>query len=373
MDYDVAIIGAGVIGLACAAELAQRGRRVVVIERHDRIGSETSSRNSEVIHAGIYYPAGSLKATLCVAGNRILYELCRRYDIPHAPLGKLIVATTEAEMGELQTIHDRAAASGAQLSWLTADEARQREPHVTAVGALWSPTTGIIDSHALMRWYRQQAEVHAADIALGCTLKGVEPVSGGYRLHVTDADGQVLTIDAVHVINAAGLDADRVAAMTGIDIDQAGYRLHYCRGVYFRLAAKHRGRVTHLVYPVPAPQTTGLGVHITLDLAGYLRLGPDVEYLTERRQDYTVATERQIAFFEAVSRYLSGVSCEDLAPDQAGIRPKLQGPGEPPRDFVIAEEAGRGLAGWVNLIGIESPGLTSAPAIAERVAALLGA
>lgn len=371
MDYEVAVIGAGVVGLACAAELAGRGRRVVIIERHPSIGTETSSRNSEVIHAGIYYPVGSLKATLCLEGNRRLYELCRQHGIAYQNCGKLIVATTDDEIPILEGIAAKAAANGVTLTWLTGVQSAALEPNVTATAALWSPTTGIVDSHSLMRFFRQRAEAHRADMALCCMLHDVEPLNGGYRLHVRDADGQAMTIDVELVINAAGLDADIVAAMAGIDIDACGYRLHYCRGAYFRLKPKFRHWVTRLVYPVPTPQTVGLGVHVTLDLAGYLRLGPDVEYLPERRQDYRVDTGRRGAFFEAVSRYLVGIDHDDLIPDQAGIRPKLQGPGDAPKDFVIAHEAEHGLPGWINLIGIESPGLTCAPVIAERVATLL--
>jgi L-2-hydroxyglutarate oxidase LhgO len=371
MDYEVVVVGAGVVGLACAAALAARGRRVLVLERHAQIGMETSSRNSEVIHAGIYYPQGSLKATLCVEGNQRLYALCREFDLPHNQCGKLIVATSEAELAALAEIHARAAANGVPLTRKTAAETAAMEPHVVAVGALWSPTTGIIDSHALMRLFRQQAVSDGADLALCTTLTGAEVMAGGYRLAVTDADGERVMIETAAVVNAAGLDADRVAATVGLDVVAADYQLHYCRGVYFRLAAKHRGRIRHLIYPVPTPHTVGLGIHVTLDLAGDIRLGPDVEYLSEHRQDYTVDESRRAAFFTAVSHYVRGIDEADLTPDQAGIRPKLQGPGQPVRDFVIAEESARGFPGWVNLIGIESPGLTCSPVIAARVATLL--
>ncbi|MBC7542641.1 MAG: NAD(P)/FAD-dependent oxidoreductase [Candidatus Sericytochromatia bacterium] len=368
-DYDVAVIGAGVVGLAVAAGLAPH-RRVLIVGRHGRIGTETSSRNSEGIHAGIYYPAGSLKATLCVEGNRRLYALCERHGIPHARVGKLIVATQPGEIGELARIHATAAANGVDLTWV-GPEVAEWEPAVKAVAALWSPTTGIIDSHALMRHYQHVAVDHGADLVMRCTLIGADRTGDGYALRLQDAAGEMMTVQVGQVVNSAGLDADRIAALVGIDPKEAGYELSYCRGVYFRLSSRHQGRVKCLIYPVPAPQTVGLGVHVTLDLAGQLRLGPDVEYLKERRQDYLVDERRRDSFHEAVSRYLIGVAPEDLTVDQAGIRPKLQGPGQPARDFVIAEESARGLPGWVNLIGIESPGLTCAPVIADRVAALL--
>ncbi len=371
MDTDVLVVGAGVVGLACARELAARGREVVLLERHERFGVETSSRNSEVIHAGIYYPSGSLKARLCVPGNRGLYAWCEARGVPHRRLGKVIVATTAAEEAKLEELAALAAANGvASLRPLDAKEVRGLEPHVRATRGLWSPDTGIVDSHQLMGSLYADARTHGCTEALRHEVVAAEPVPDGYR--VTARCGtETTTLEARAVVNAAGLDADRVAALPGLDLDAAGYRLHWARGHYFRVHPRKRHLASHLVYP--APQSTHLGIHVTLDLAGGIRLGPDLEYLPVRTQDYDVAAALRARFFDAASRYLEGLEPEDLAPDLAGIRPKLQGPGEPFRDFVVREESDRGLAGWVNLVGIESPGLTCCLEIARLVADMLEA
>jgi L-2-hydroxyglutarate oxidase LhgO len=366
LDTDAVVIGAGVVGLACARELAARGREAVLIERHERFGVETSSRNSEVIHAGIYYPPGSLKATLCAAGNRSLYEWCEAHGVPHQRLGKLIVATSADEEPKLEQIVRQAEANGVtSLRPLSAWEVRALEPHVRAVRGLWSPDTGIVDSHQLMASLLAEAEAHGCAAAWQHEVVGAERCGDGYRVTARSA-GETTTIETRLVVNAAGLDADRVAALPGLDAQGSGYRQHYARGHYFRVQPRKRHLVRHLIYP--APQATHLGVHVTLDLAGGLRLGPDLQYLPDRKQDYEVPAGLRDTFFAAVSRYLEGLEPDDLAPDLAGIRPKLQGPGEPLRDFVIAEESGRGLPGWINLVGIESPGLTCCLTIGSAVA-----
>jgi len=369
LDTDVVVIGAGVVGLACARELAVRGREVLCIERHERFGVETSSRNSEVIHAGIYYEAGSLKARLCARGNQSLYTWCASHGVPHARLGKLIVATSADEEPKLEQIVRQARANGVtSLRPLSAEEVRAIEPHVRATRGLWSPDTGIVDSHQLMASLLVDAERHGATVVLRHEVAGAAPMSGGYRLDAR-SDGEMTTLEARCVVNAAGLEADSVAALPGLDIESCGYRQHYARGHYFRVHPRKQGLARHLVYP--APSTTHLGIHVTLDLAGSMRLGPDLEYLPGRTQDYDVPERLQAVFLAAASRYLEGLELDDLAPDLAGIRPKLQAPGAPPRDFVIREESGRGLPGWVNLVGIESPGLTCCLEIATMVAAAL--
>ena len=365
MDADAVVIGAGVVGLACARELAARGREVVLIERHERFGVETSSRNSEVIHAGIYYPAGSLKATLCTAGNRSLYAWCAAHGVPHQRLGKLIVATAPDEEPKLDQIVQQAEANGVMsLRPLSAGEIRALEPHVRAVRGLWSPDTGIVDSHQLMASLLADAEAHGCAAAWRHDVVSAERTADGYRV-AARSGGETTAIEARLVVNAAGLDADRVAALPGLDAQASGYGLHYARGHYFRVHSRKR-LARHLIYPTP--RSTHLGIHVTLDLAGSVRLGPDAEYLPDRVQDYEVRAELRDAFFTAASRYLEGLEPDDLAPDLAGIRPKLQGPGEPFRDFVIAEESARGLPGWINLVGIESPGLTCCLAIGNVVA-----
>lgn len=368
VEVDVAVVGAGVVGLATAAALARNGRSCLVLERHDAIAREGTSRSSEVVHAGIYYPAGSLKATLCVEGRERLYARCRRLGIAHARLGKVIVATSTAETPALEALAQRAAGNGVPpLAWLDADAVRALEPDVRATAGLLSPETGIVDAHALALSYQAEAEAHGAQLLLRTELRGLGRVGDAWRLEVADADGAPATLACAAVVNAAGLAADRVAAWAGIDVEARGLRLHYCKGDWFSLVPGAPLRFRRLVYPVPAG--AGLGVHVTLDLGGRVRLGPDAEYVPEPR--YDVDPAKREAFAAAAGRYLPTLRAEWLAPDQAGIRPKLAGPGEGFRDFVVREESDAGLPGLVNLVGIESPGLTAAGAIAERVVTLL--
>jgi L-2-hydroxyglutarate oxidase LhgO len=367
-DVGVTVVGAGVVGLAIAARLAESFPELVVLERRERHGSETSSRNSEVIHAGIYYPPGSSKARLCVEGNRRLYQICERHAIPHARIGKLIVATQASEVPALERIQATATANGAFLEMLTAAEARALEPNVPSVAALLSPDTGVISAHALMDHLLARASEHGATLQTRAELVGLERRSGDYRLSVR-AGAALESFTSERVINAAGLEADSVAALAGIDVDAAGYRLHYCKGSYFSVVGRKARLVSRLVYPVPDPHS--LGVHALLDLAGRLRFGPDAEYLDGRALDYRVDEAKRARFAEAVRKLVPAIADADLLPDISGIRPKLQRRGEPMRDFVIRDEAGRGLPGLIDLIGIESPGLTAAPAIAEHVAALV--
>ena len=370
VDADVVVIGAGVVGLACAQALASRGRSVVILERHERFGVETSSRNSEVIHAGIYYPPGSLKATLCVRGNASLYAWCRRHGVPHRRLGKLIVATAPEEETKLERILAQAGACGVgSLARLTVREAAALEPFVRCTAALWSPDTGIVDSHALMASLLADAEAHGATAAWRQEVRAVEQVAGGYRVVARGADGETAEVEAPGVVNAAGLDADTVAGLAGFDVDGCGYRQRYVRGHYFQVAGAKGHLARHLVYPAP-PEGT-LGIHVTVDLAGGVRLGPDLEYLAERRQDYGVDPGLRARFHAAAVRFLPDLEEEDLAPALAGIRPRLHGPERPFRDFEIHEESERGHPGWVNLVGIESPGLTSCLPIGALVVGLL--
>lgn len=368
-EVDVAVVGAGVIGLAVAAACARAGRSVVVLERHEAIARETTSRNSEVVHAGIYYPAGSLKAELCVAGRRALYQRCRERGVDHRRTGKLIVATRSEELAALEDIERRARANGVALEVLDAAQVRALEPGVRSVGALLSPETGIVDAHGFALSFLAEAESCGALLALRSRVVALEARDGGWRVETRSGDGagDGDELSCAAVVNAAGLDADRIAECAGLDPDACGYRLHYCKGDYFALAPSAPVSLSHLVYPVPAG--AGLGIHATLDLGGRIRFGPDAEFVDAPR--YDVDPGKAEAFAAVVQRYLPAVEARHLSPDQAGVRPRLAGPGEAFADFVVAEESARGAPGLVSCIGIESPGLTAAPAIADRVVALL--
>jgi L-2-hydroxyglutarate oxidase LhgO len=368
-DTGLTIVGAGVVGLAIAARLAPDIPNLVVLERNPAPGMETSSRNSEVIHAGIYYPAGSLKARLCVEGNRRLYELCEHHGIPHRRTGKIITATSDAELGSLERLLAQGLGNGVTLSMIDAAEARRLEPAVRSSGALLSPDSGIVSAHELMDYLLTRARDAGAILQWRSELLAIERQASDYRLSVRSGQATE-SFTSERVVNAAGLGADTVAALAGVDVDAAGYRLHYCKGSYFSVAASRAGLVSRLVYPVPSP--VSLGVHAVLDLAGRLKFGPDAEYLEDRRLDYRVDEGKRAAFGQAVRRLVPSVRDEELFPDTSGIRAKLQGPGDAFRDFVIEDEGARGLPGFVNLVGIDSPGLTSALAIADHVAALLG-
>jgi L-2-hydroxyglutarate oxidase LhgO len=343
-----------------------------VIERNESFGRETSSRNSEVIHAGIYYPAGSLKAKLCVQGREMLYQRLAKTRIPHRRCGKLLVATSVAEAEQIEAIVQRAAANGVEdLEPLSGERARAMEPQVKAVAALLSPSTGIIDSHRLMRHLFSQTRRSGGEIVYQTKVERIIPRSGGgFDLVVRYPDGEEDTFFSRRVVNCAGLGADRLAASAGIDIDACGYRQHFWKGEYFSCQAPE-GFIKRLVYPVPLPDTVGLGIHATVDLAGRIKFGPDATYLPDGELDYQVDAGRRDEFHRAAVRYLPALEPEWLQPEMAGIRPKLQKPGDGVKDFIINEESGRGLPGLVNCIGIESPGLTSCLAIADHVADLL--
>jgi L-2-hydroxyglutarate oxidase LhgO len=341
---------------------------VIVIERNSGIGQEISARNSEVIHAGIYYPENSFKAALCVAGREALYQRCQQQKIPHRQLGKLIVATDETETEVLESLRVQGAANGVPgLEVIGSDDVTRLEPDVRAVAALVSPVSGIVDSRALMLSFLAEAESHGAILALRTEVVELETRSHGYRIRARDADGDDSRLESAALVNAAGLGSDALAACAGFDLDARGYRLHLCKGDYFAVAAASGLNVSRLIYPVPAG--AGLGIHVTLDLEGRMRLGPDTEYVDSVR--YDVDPNKRQAFARAARRYLPGLDADGLTPEFAGVRPKLAGPGGPFRDFAIREESEAGFPGFVNLIGIESPGLTAAPAIADRVVELL--
>ena len=359
---DAVVIGAGVVGLAVARALATAGREVVILEAEDAIGTHGSSRNSEVIHAGIYYPQGSLKARACVEGRQRLYAYCAERGVAHRRCGKLIVATDVTQREELESIRQRARANGViDLVLLSPAQARAMEPEVQCVAALLSPSTGIIDSHALMLAFLADAERAGAMLALKSPLaKGVVRADG-VELHVAGAE----PILATQVVNSAGLRAPSLARrIEGYPRELAPPEL-YAKGNYYSLAM--RAPFSRLVYPVPEPG--GLGVHVTLDLGGRARFGPDVEWVD--KIEYTVDPLRAEGFYAAIRRYWPGLPDGALDPDFAGIRPKISGKDAPAQDFFVQGPRAHGVPGLVNLFGIESPGLTASLPLADAVIGLL--
>ena len=367
---DAAVIGAGVVGLAVARALALAGRDVVVIEATETIGTEVSSRNSEVIHAGIYYPSNSQKAVHCVRGRERLYAYCRQHGVGHDRLGKLIVATSGAQRYTLCAIARQAAANGVDdLRLLEREEVLRLEPALHAVAALHSPSTGIVDSHGLMLALQGDAEDRGALIAFQSRVTGGTAHAGdngGIELCVEDASGTSMSFQAGIVVNSAGLDAQGVARAIGGMPDDAIPPLYYARGCYFTMS--ERSPFSHLIYPVP--EEGGLGVHVTLDLAGQCRFGPDVEWIDTL--DYTVDPARADRFYPVIRNYWPDLQDGTLMPGYAGIRPKVAGPGQPAGDFMVVGPRQHGITGLVHLFGIESPGLTSALSLADKVCAELG-
>lgn len=366
-NADVVIVGAGVIGLAVARALAIAGRDVLVIEAEPVIGAGASSRNSEVIHGGLYYRPGSLKARLCVEGRKRLYRYCDERCVPHRRLGKLIVATEPGQEGQLSAILETARASGIDdLTPVDARQVRAIEPRLRCVAALLSPSTGIIDSHALMLALQAEAQAHGAQFAFNASVLGGEIALRGIEIEIRDhASRDVFRLAANSLVNCAGLDAPGLAAKIDGFPGAAVPRQRYARGSYFSL--RGRAPFSRLIYPVPVDG--GLGVHLTLDLSGAARFGPDVEWIEE--VDYRIDPRRADAFYAEIRRYWPDLPDGALLPGYAGVRPKISGPNEPPADFRIEGPRQHGVHGVVNLFGIESPGLTACLAIAQEAAKAL--
>jgi L-2-hydroxyglutarate oxidase LhgO len=361
---ECAVIGAGVVGLAIARALALAGREVIVLEAAEGIGTHTSSRNSEVIHAGLYYNQGSLKARLCVAGKHMLYEYCEQHGVPHQRIGKIVVATDGAEVDALKSYVSRAEANAVHdLRWLSRDELHQLEPEVRCVAGFASPSTGIIDSHALMLALQGEAEDHGASVALLSPVLSGEVRAGEIWLRVGGAEPMMLACDTV--VNSAGLFAQNVAhSIAGLPSASVPTQ-YFAKAHYYGLSGKspfHR-----LVYPVAT--SAFLGVHVTLDLAGQARFGPDVSWVDG--VDYAFDHSREPLFYAAIRRYYPGLKDGQLTPGYTGVRPKISGPGDAAADFVVQGPKDHGVAGLVNLYGIESPGLTASLAIGEYVRDLL--
>ena len=361
---DCAVIGAGVVGLAIARELAIAGREVIVIEAEEAIGTHTSSRNSEVIHAGIYYPKNSLKARMCVEGKRLLYEFCADRGVPHARIGKIVVAVAPEETTALRDYVTKAAANGVQdLAWLSREALRELEPEVECVAGFHSPSTGIIDSHALMLAYQGEAENHGAALVFRSPLRAGTVTAEGIVLDVGGAEPMSIVCNSV--VNAAGLYAQNVArSIAGIPPSNIPPQ-YFAKAHYFTLSGRppfHR-----LVYPIAT--NAHLGVHVTLDLAGQVKFGPDVMWVNG--VDYQFDESREALFYQAIRKYYPGLQDGQLQPGYTGIRPKISGPMEAAADFMIQGPRDHGVPGLVNLFGIESPGLTASLAIAQHVRGLL--
>lgn len=364
-DTDITIIGAGVVGLAIAAEVSGDDRQVLVLEKNSNFGLETSSRNSQVIHSGIYYPWKSLKAKACVEGRSLLYELCRKHNIPCKRVGKLIVAVDDGEAEQLQSLLFKGRGNGVDdLRMLTRHDIEHIEPNINAAAALLSPSTGIIDVCALMKYFVGKAKDNNANIVFQSKVTGINKKNGVYKVTVKE-NNSAFSFNTRLVINSAGLNSARVAELAGIDIVQAGYQLHFCKGEYFRVNHGKSKLVQRLIYPVPLTKGSGLGVHVTHNLDGAMLLGPNSRYVD--CIDYSVDTTQKQAFYESATRFLPFIRHNDLEPEMAGIRPTLQAAGDGFKDFIITNESDKGLPGFINLIGIESPGLTSSPAIARFV------
>ena len=369
-DVDCVVVGAGVVGLACARALARAGREVIVLEADSMIGSATSARNSEVIHAGLYYAPGSWKARLCVQGHEMLYAYAAERGVPHRRCGKLIVATDAAQTAGLAAIRERAEACGVHdLQALSGAEARALEPALRCDAALLSPSTGIVDSHALMLALLGDAEADGAVLALRSPVQAMRVTTAGIEVDV--GGDEAMRVCARSVVNSAGLHAQSLARrIEGLDAGHVPPSF-WARGHYFSLPG--RAAFTHLIYPLPEPG--GLGTHVTLDLGGQMRFGPDVQWVPTSalgEEDYRVDPARAAAFEASIRRYWPALPTGALQPDYAGIRPKVVGPGEPAADFMLQGACEHGVRGLFNLYGIESPGLTAALAIGEHVADQLG-
>ena len=369
--FAVTVIGAGVVGLAVAARLAPKlGSELLLVEQHEGFGKETSSRNSEVIHAGIYYPAGSLKTRLCVNGRQQIYQLCQKYNIDCQHLGKIIVATSSDEEGYLADLLKRGRENGVEnLKILSAREVHVLEPQVKATAAILSPATGIVDSHNLMRLFYQQTKEADTTISFNSRISEINQVNNGFHLTCITDHAENYTFSSKIIINCAGLGAARVSQAANISTPA----IHYAKGSYFSYSGK--SPLSKLVYPAPPVGGYGLGIHATLDLGGRLRFGPDLEYCPDiecsDKPDYRVDENLHSKFATAIQRYLPTLDGAKLFPDMSGIRPRLQGPNDDFCDFIIRTENTGSAPGFINLLGIESPGLTAAPAIADEVFSMI--
>ncbi len=364
-NVNIVVIGAGVVGLAITCRLSSLGKKIILLERHGTFGQDTSTRNSEVIHGGMYYPTGSLKAKLCVEGNRMLYDICSKYGIAHKKTGKLIIANTDQEIENVDEIFKQGQLNQVPgLRIIAEKEIKALEPNIRARHALYSPETGVLDVQGLMHYFERTSLKNGATIRYNHEVIDLEKRPDSYKVIVQKKDGGIEEIFTEVLINSTGIFADKISAMPGIDIESSHYKIHRVKGEYFNVSRRHTGKISHLVYPTPSP--VSLGIHVRLRLDGSMALGPNALYVDEI--NYDVDPAHLDRFYEEGREYLPFLEHEDLAPDISGIRAKLQAPGEPARDFVIRDEADKGFPGFINLVGIDSPALTASPAIAEMVA-----
>jgi L-2-hydroxyglutarate oxidase LhgO len=370
LDSDLTIIGAGVVGLAIAAKMSALNDSLFVIERYKKFGQESSSRNSEVVHSGIYYPSGSLKARLCVEGREKLYHYCDRNEIAYKKCGKLIVATDDSETEQLSGILMGARANGVMDAFLVdRQQIQELEPHIRAQQGIFFPSTGIVDSYSLMKQLETDSIRNGVNFVYNAEVLEINRIEGGYEISMIDADGEKFSFTSEMVVNSAGLSATRIARSVGIY--DPNYHVYYWKGEYFSLGNGKHKLINRLIYPVPEKNRVGLGIHTTINLDGRVKLGPNALYLENNEPEYSVDPGHANQFYHSAKKFLPFLEAQDLYPDQAGIRPKLQKPGDPVMDFLIKEESERNLPGLVNLIGIESPGLTASLSIAEYVSTLL--
>ncbi len=357
-DIEVLIIGAGIIGLSCGYELSKEGKSLYIIEKEDHHGRGISSRNSEVIHAGIYYPPNSLKSNTCIDGKHYLYEFLDKYNLPYIKRGKYIVATDKEGEEELYELYENA--HNCDMKEIVMIDGNSFDNNlIKATKAIYSPTTGVFNVHYFMDKLKDIIKEKGNDIVYGATVKHIEKISEGFEITIKDTTGEDMTITAETVINAAGLDSAYIASFSG-----KNYKLYICKGTYFTLMQKPPSPIEQLIYPIPEKRGTGLGIHLTIDTADRMKLGPDTEYIKE--ENYKVDENKQEIFYNSVKTFLPWIKRENLIPDMAGIRPKLQGPSDDFNDYIIEN-----INGFINLIGIESPGLTASLSIAKYVKNIL--
>jgi L-2-hydroxyglutarate oxidase LhgO len=359
----ITVIGAGAVGLAAAEELSKKSRSIVVLEQHDSFGRETSSRNSEVIHAGIYYKKNSLKAKFCVEGNRLLWELCTKNNIPCNRTGKIVIATLREEIADIERLCENGKSNGADLELISEKKINELEPAVRGFAGIYSRSTGIFDTHRFMKYLETKASERGVTFSYNCCVTALERETSGYKVTVRDSDGEQFSFLSDIIINCAGLNSAKIAALAGLNREKTGYEIRFCKGEYFNVSNRHRGKIKMLVYPVPT--AISLGIHTVMRLDGTFKLGPSA-FFTDGI-NYDVEERNKAEFFGKVKPYLPFLEENDLTPDMSGIRPKLYLGGREAGDFLIVHEKEKGFPGLINLLGIESPGLTASTAIAGRI------